>query len=145
MRHLIVFLALFLFFLPPPPDGWEPDPADVAFISRTIWGEVRGCTPEEQRGMGECILRRLESPDFPDTVAGVVLQPNQFQGYSPNNPEEPFHDLAREILIDWHNGERTLPEGMFWCSGDGKHQTFRDSWIITAETHFWPEEVNAGC
>lgn len=135
---LVLALAL-VFILPPPPDGWEPDPADVAYISRTIWGETRGCPPEEQRAMGELILQRVESPDFPDTIAGVVLQQNQIQGYSPNNPEAPFHALAREILIDWHHGERVLPEGMFWCSGDGKHQTFRDSWIITAATRYWPE------
>lgn len=30
-------------------DAWEPDPSDVALISRTIWGETRGCPVEEQR------------------------------------------------------------------------------------------------
>ena len=122
-----------------PELPWEPDPEDVALISRTIWGEVRGCPVEEQEGVGWCIVLRKRSPQFPDTIEGVVLQPNQWQGYSPNNPAEPFHDMARAILIADHNGEHgPLPDGMFWCSGDGKHQRFRTTWLITAETEYWP-------
>ena len=68
----------------------------------------------------------------------VVTAPNQFQGYSASNPVEPFRELAREILILWHNGVREIPAGMCWCSGDGKRQVFRDSWLVTGETEFWP-------
>lgn len=122
-----------------PELPWEPDPADIAYVSRTIWGETRGCPVEEQEGVGWCIVLRKRSPQFPDTIEGVVLQPNQWQGYSPNNPEEPFHDMARAILIADHNGEAgPLPEGFFWCSGNGRHQTFRNSWIQTEDTEYWP-------
>lgn len=122
----------------PEPEPWEPDPADVAMISRTIWGETRGCCEEEQRAQAWCILNRVDDSRFPDTIEAVVTAPNQFQGYSPNFPEEPFHDMAEEILIMWHNGEREIPADMCWCSGDGKHQTFRNSWIRTEETRYWP-------
>lgn len=122
-----------------PELPWTPDPEDVDLVSRTIWGETRGCPSEEQEGVGWCIVLRKRSPLFPDTIEGVVLQPYQWQGYSPNNPEEPFHDMARDILIADHNGEHgPLPDGMFWCSGDGRHQTFRDSYIITSETRYYP-------
>lgn len=122
-----------------PELPWEPDPEDVDLVSRTIWGETRGCPSEEQEGVGWCIVLRKNSPQFPDTIRGVVLQPNQWQGYSPNNPAEPFHDMARDILIRDHNGEAgPLPEGFYWCSGDGKHQTFRNSWIQTEATEYWP-------
>lgn len=94
---------------------------------------------EEQEGVGWCIVLRKRSSLFPDTIEGVVLQPYQWQGYSPNNPEEPFHDMARAILTADHNGEHgPLPGGMFWCSGDGKHQRFRTTWLITEETEYWP-------
>ena len=122
-----------------PELPWAPDLADVAYVSRTIWGEVRGCPVEEQEGVGWCIVLRKRSSLFPDTIEGVVLQPYQWQGYSPNNPEEPFHDMARAILIADHNGEPgPLPDGMFWCSGDGRHQRFRNTWLITEETRFYP-------
>ena len=140
IMHVLATMALLCnLSLAPVLPPWEPDPADVAYVSRTIWGETRGCPEKEQLGTGWCIVLRKNSPDFPNTIEGVVLQPNQWQGYSPANPEEPFHDMAREILIADHNGEAgPLPEGFFWCSGDGKHQTFRNSWIRTEETRYWP-------
>lgn len=121
-----------------PSETWEPGPADVALISRTIWGEVRGCCEAEQRAQAWCILNRVDDPRWPDSIEKVVTAPYQFQGYSPNNPEAPFHDMAREILILWHNGEREIPEDMCFCSGDGKNQTFRNTWERTAETRYWP-------
>ena len=140
IMHVLATMALLCnLSLAPVLPPWEPAPADVAYVSRTIWGETRGCPEKEQLGTGWCIVLRKNSPDFPDTIEGVVLQPNQWQGYSPNNPEEPFHEMAREILIADHNGEAgPLPEGFFWCSGDGKHQTYRNSWIRTEETRYWP-------
>lgn len=122
-----------------PELPWEPDPEDVAYVSRTIWGEVRGCCEEEQIAQGWNVLCRVSDPRFPNTIREVVTAKNQFYGYSPNNPAEPFWDMARKILIQWHNGEWGIPPTMCWCSGDGKHQTFRDSYIVTAETQFWPE------
>lgn len=140
IMHVLATMALLCnLSLAPILPPWEPDPADVALVSRTIWGETRGCPEKEQLGTGWCIVLRKNSPDFPSTIEGVVLQPNQWQGYSPANPEEPFHEMAREILIADHNGEAgPLPEGFFWCSGDGKHQTYRNSWIRTEETRYWP-------
>lgn len=140
IMHVLTVMALLCnLSLTPVQPPWEPDPTDVALVSRTIWGETRGCPEEEQLGTGWCIVLRKRSPDFPNTIEGVVLQLNQWQGYSPNNPEEPFHEMAREILIADHNGEAgPLPEGFFWCSGDGKHQTFRNEWIRTDETRYWP-------
>lgn len=140
IMHVLATMALLCnLSLAPVLPPWEPDPADVALVSRTIWGETRGCPEKEQLGTGWCIVLRKNSLDFPNTIEGVVLQSNQWQGYSPTNPEEPFHDMARDILIADHNGEAgPLPEGFFWCSGDGKHQTFRNEWIRTEETRYWP-------
>ena len=131
-------IAMLSFLLAPPAEEWEPDPADVDLISRTIWGECRGCCEAEQRAQAWCILNRVDDPRFPGTIREVVTAPYQFQGYSPGNPAEPFREMAREILILWHDGEREIPVGMCWCSGDGKHQTFRDSWIVTEDTSFYP-------
>lgn len=121
-----------------PELPWEPDPEDVALISRTIWGEARGCCEAEQRAQAWCILNRVDDSRFPDTIQAVVTAPNQFQGYSPSNPVEPFAELAREILILWHAGEREIPADMVFCSGDGRHQRFRTTWLKTAETEYWP-------
>lgn len=122
----------------PGEDWWEPDPKDIAYISRTVWGECRGCCEIEQRAQAWCILNRVDDPRFPDSIEAVVTAKYQFQGYSQSNPVEPFAALAREILILWHDGKREIPEDVCWCSGDGKHQMFRNSWIVTQETEFYP-------
>ena len=121
-------------------DAWEPDPSDVALISRTIWGETRGCPVEEQRAQAWCILNRVDSPDpiFPDTIEAVVTAPNQFQCYSVKNPDAPFYEMAREILILWHDGIREIPADMCWCEGRNGQQIFRNSWERTSETRYWP-------
>lgn len=118
--------------------GWEPEEADVDYVSQTVWGETRGCPVIEQRAQAWNILNRVDDERFPNTIAEVVTAPNQFQGYSPDNPKEPFHDMAREILIMWHNGEREIPADMVFCSGDGKHQTFRTDWIPNDNTRYYP-------
>ena len=121
-----------------PEDEWEPSPDDVALISRTIWGEVRGCPVVEQRAQAWCILNRVDDPRWGDTIEKVVLQPSQFQGYSPNNPVEPFEDMATEIIVMWHNGEYEIPRDMCFCGGDGKHQRFRTDWIPNENTRYYP-------
>lgn len=138
IERIIAFLAALALLLAPPAETWEPDEADVDLISRTIWGECRGCCEAEQRAQAWCILNRVDDSRFPGTIREVVTAAHQFQGYSPENPAEPFRELAREILILWHAGEREIPEDMVFCSGDGRHQTFRTTWLITAETEYWP-------
>ena len=139
IMHVLVTMALMgNLSLTPVLPPWEPDPADVALVSRTIWGETRGCCEEEQRAQAWCILNRVDDPRWPDTIEEVITAPNQFQGYSPSNPEEPFRELAREILILWHSGDREIPKDMCFCSGDGVHQRFRTEWIPTEETRYWP-------
>lgn len=56
VMHVLATMALLcnLSLAPvlPEPEPWEPAPADVAYVSRTIWGETRGCPEKEQLGTG---------------------------------------------------------------------------------------------
>lgn len=138
IMHVLATIALLCSLSLEPVKPWEPDPAEVALISRTIWGEARGCEPEEQRAQAWCVLNRVDDPRWPDSIECVVLQPSQFQGYSSSNPAEPFEEMAKEILILWHEGEREIPADMCFCAGDGRHQTFRNEWERTENTRYWP-------
>ena len=140
MIHFTIsrIISTALLFLSLSTPVWEPDPADVAYLSRTTWGEVRGCCEVEQRAQMWCVLNRVDDPRFPDTIEAVVTAPYQFQGYSPNNPVEPFEEMAKEILTLWHDGERKIPTDMVYCSGDGVHQTFRNTWERTSDTRYYP-------
>lgn len=47
-------------------------------LALMIFLESRGETLPGQYAVGEVILNRVESEDFPDTVCEVIKQPNQF-------------------------------------------------------------------
>lgn len=121
-----------------PPEPWEPEPADVEYISRTIWGEARGCDEEQRAAVAWCILGRVSDDRFPDSIQGVVTQPHQFQGYSPNFPADTFYDEAKEIIIRWHNGEWGMDPDMLWFYGDGQINHFRNAWRSADSTKSWP-------
>lgn len=116
---------------------WLPDEAEVAYIAKTIFGEA-SVVPSKARqaAVGWCILNRVDSPIFPDTIAEVVTQPHQFHSYHANSePPEEYFELARDILTHYHaeqQGEtetgRTLPQGWCFFTGDGKENHFTEEW-----------------
>lgn len=124
--------------VPEPEPVWEPDAEDVAYISRTIYGEARGCDEEQRQAVAWCILARVEDPRFPDTVEDVVTQPYQFQGYSAGNPIEPCEADARAVLIAHHDGEWGLDPVLLWFEGDGRINHYRDAWRHEEVTKQWP-------
>lgn len=108
------------------PDLWEPDEADVLALARTLYGECRGCSELQQRAVCWCIFNRVDDSRFPDTVLGVITQRSQFFGYSPTNPVwNSLYDLAKDCLIDWHNGENRVfgPEFLYF-TGNGRINVF---------------------
>ena len=117
-------------------DSWKPDSQDISYISKTIWGEARGCCREEQEAVAWCILNRVDSDVFPDTIKEVVTAPYQFQGYSESNPDI-FKDLVEDVLIRHHNGERGIDESLLYFSGNGGYNTFRNAWRLEDATLFW--------
>lgn len=123
---------------PEPELVWEPDTEDVAYISRTIYGEARGCDEEQRQAVAWCILARVDDPRFPDTVEGVVTQPHQFQGYSAGNPIEPCEADARAVLIAHHDGEWGLDPDLLWFEGDGRINHYRNAWNREEATKTWP-------
>lgn len=126
VMHVLATMALLCSLsLTPVLPPWEPEAADVALVSRTIWGEARGCEPEEQEAVAWCILNRVDDERFPGTVEGVVTAKNQFSGFSWNFPADIFEDVAKDVLIRWHNGEHGIPTDLVYFRADGKgHNTF---------------------
>lgn len=114
----------------PEPETWEPDEAEVLALARTLYGECRGCSELQQRAVCWCIFNRVEDGRFPDTVVGVITHPSQFFGYRESFPATgELTELARECLIDWHNGEnRVLELEYLYFYGDGSRNHFTTAW-----------------
>lgn len=110
-----------------PPEPYEPDPAEVTALAKTLYGECRGCSELQQRAVAWTIFNRVDSEQFPDTVIEVITQPSQFFGYRESFPvTDELYDLAYDCLVDWHNGEdRVLEPDFLYFTGNGRINIFR--------------------
>jgi len=81
--------------------------SDEQLIARAINGEARGEPYEGQVAVGAVILNRVASPDFPNTVAGVIYQPGAFTAVSdgqinvPIDPNSTVVKAARDAINGW--------------------------------------------
>lgn len=121
----------------PTSTEWSPDEHDVELIAKTLYGECRGVSSKaEQAAVAWCILNRVDSSRYPNTVKGVVTQPYQFSGYSEDYPVwQNLKELAIDVLTRWHNEHegdtnvgRTLPKEYVFFTGDGLRNYFTVEW-----------------
>ena len=107
--------------------------ADVVAVAKMLWGEARGCALDNQQKAVWCVLNRVDDSRFPDTIQGVLSQPSQFHGYSPDFPVwDELKDVALDVLTRWSlekqgvTVERELPNTYLWFTGDGTTNWFRE-------------------
>lgn len=107
--------------------------ADVTALAQMLYGEARGCTVDNQMKCVWCVLNRVDDSRFPDTIQGVLSQPSQFHGYSPDFPVwDELKEVARDILTRWSlekqgvTVERELPNTYLWFTGDSVQNHFRE-------------------
>ena len=109
--------------------------ADVTALAQMLYGEARGCTVDNQMKCVWCVLNRVDDSRFPDTIIGVVSQPSQFHGYSPDFPVwDELYAVALDVLTRWSlekqgvTVERELPNTYLWFTGDGVQNHFREAY-----------------
>lgn len=77
---------------------------DIKLMSNAVYGEARGEPYEGQVAVAAVILNRVEHPDFPDTVGGVIFQPGAFTAVDDGQIWLDPNDRAKEAVIDAING-----------------------------------------
>ena len=109
--------------------------ADVTALAQMLYGEARGCTVDNQMKCVWCVLNRVDDVRFPDTIQGVLSQPSQFHGYSPNFPVwDELKEVARDVLTRWSlekqgvDVERELPNTYLWFTGYNGSNHFREEY-----------------
>lgn len=107
--------------------------ADVIALAQMLYGEARGCTLLNQQQCVWCVLNRVDDARFPDSIIGVVSQPGQFYGYSPNFPVwDNLYAVALDVLTRWSMEKqgadvaRELPDTYCWFTGNGSENVFRE-------------------
>lgn len=94
---------------------------DIYILARLAMAEAEGEGLLGKAAVVRVVLNRMESPDFPDTVAEVVFQPNQFctgknGRYWEVEPDEDSY-LAVEIVLEGWNNEIVHEALYFESSG----------------------------
>lgn len=121
----------------PTEPPWAPAEADIEYIAKTVYGEANIVrSTMRQAAVAWCILNRVDSQHYADTIEGVVTAPHQFSGYDPDHPvTDELRSLAVDVLQRWHreqNGEtdvgRVLPKEYIFFFGDGLENYFTKEW-----------------
>ncbi|MDR2044880.1 MAG: cell wall hydrolase [Clostridium sp.] len=110
--------------------------SDVIMLAQTVWGEARGCAPEEQRLVVWTILQRVDADEWGDTIEAVITARGQFAGYDKGFPIEPeIYALCAEEAAKWANGEAppilapyATAAPYYFFDGDGRHNWYREGW-----------------
>ena len=118
------------------PENKPYTDADVDMVAKTVWGEARGCTPDEWRLVAWTILQRIDDPRWPDTFAAVIMEPNQFSGYHGANPvDDGIREVCFAAIQDWAHGAEPPTHSTYaptapylFFDGDGQHNWFRGTW-----------------
>lgn len=105
--------------------------ADAEIIAKTVWGEARGCSVAQKSAVVWCVLNRVDSEWFSDTIDGVVTEPGQFFGYSETNPVDPvILEIVTDALIWWAVEDvmpseyRVLPAEYLYFFGNGEENVY---------------------
>lgn len=95
-------------FSAPQPQYSE---SDLMLLAKVIYAEAGSdfLSDEWKMCVGEVVLNRVASPEFPNTITDVVYQQGQYQGARSGyiaslTPSERCIDIARRLL----NGERLM-------------------------------------
>jgi len=109
---------------------------DLMYLSKIMYAEAGSewLSDEWKMCVGEVVLNRVASPEFPKTIKGVIEQPGQY--YNANSryfnnllPSERCVELAVRLL----NGERNLePSVVFqanFAQGGGTEKAFYDKYL----------------
>ena len=106
---------------------------DAEAMAKLVWGEARGCDDTQQAAAAWCVLNRVDSALFPNTIREVVSQKKQFAGYRVTNPVDPqILALVYDVLSRWSIEDncvggvgRVLPKEYLFFSGNGTENRFR--------------------
>ncbi|MFI3128957.1 MAG: spore cortex-lytic enzyme [Bacillota bacterium] len=104
--------------------------SDVYLLAKTIHAEARGESYIGQVAVGAVILNRVKSPEFPNTISGVVYQPWAFtavhDGQINLEPDEQSIRAAKDALNGWDPSYGCL----FYYNPDKA----TSKWIFTTQT-----------
>lgn len=77
---------------------------DLKIMANAVYGEARGEPFEGQVAVASVILNRVRSPEFPNTIHGVIFQPLAFTAVADGQIWLEPNDQARKAVMQALNG-----------------------------------------
>ena len=105
---------------------------DVALLARVINAEARGEPYQGQVAVGAVIMNRVESAEFPNTIAGVVYQKGQFSSVTDGQINKAFENEAqvKKAAQEAYNGSDPTNGALFFYNA----KTTKSKWLYTRPT-----------
>ena len=111
---------------------------EAEYIARVLYGNARNNSERDQRTLVWCILNRVDSPAYPNTVKEVCQQAKQWMGYSDDNPIlNNLYEVAKKELETWHSGYRPVNLDYIYMSWSSKEIVLRDTYETSKTTRYW--------
>lgn len=109
-------------------------------ISKAMDG-IAGITEREDdlRTYAWAIMFRVSNSGYPNSVYDVVSQPNQFMGFSDNNPVVTAkYRVAYEVVKDFYAGNWPTTDKFVYAEWDAKGKIIlRDTYLSERDTEYW--------
>lgn len=111
-------------------DMTEQESYDLYLLAKCIYAEARGEEYIGKVAVGAVILNRVASPDFPNTIYGVIYQPWAFtavhDGQINLEPDGACYQAATDALNGW--------DPTYGCLYYYNPSTASSSWIFNRQT-----------
>lgn len=100
---------------------------DLKLMANAVYGEARGEPYEGQVAVAAVILNRLDSPDFPNTISGIIFQPRAFTAVADGQIWLEPNEQAKEAVLDAMNGWDPSENALYYFNP----KTATSKWIWT--------------
>lgn len=107
------------------PQGFSQN--DIQLMANAVYGEARGEPYEGQVAVAAVILNRLNSPAFPNTIAGVIFEPRAFTAVADGQIWLTPNETAKKAVLDAINGWDPSGNALYYFNPD----TATSAWIWT--------------
>ena len=113
--------------------------ADCEAVARVLYGTALHHSADAQKAVCWCILNRVESSLYPNTITEVCEQPSQWMGYSPENPIiASLYDVADEVISGWEQGGyRAVSPDYLFLTWSRDEIVLKTTFTDGANTHYW--------
>ena len=113
--------------------------ADCEAVARVLYGTALHHSADAQRAVCWCILNRVESSLYPNTITEVCEQPSQWMGYSDENPViESLYNIADEVITGWESGGyRAISPDYLFLAWTRDEIVLKTTFLDGANTHYW--------